>query len=297
VRKGESVHVEFVLANQGDGPLEIKNAEPACGCTVASYDKKIAAGEQGKVKAQLDTSNFVGPIAKHIAVLSNDPDTPRLVLTIQADVVAFVRVQPTYVRILHVQTQAAAPTAVTLWSTDDKPLDLGDIEAPAPWVSATARPATAAERLPDVAAEQWRLEVTLGPDAPAGPLSGSIRVATGHPGEPEIEIPLSGNVRRILHVQPGSADFGTVALPVKSPRKLALKIHNFGKEAVEIRSAGSDVAFVAAAVSPEEPGRRFRLELLLAADAPKGTFEGTVRIETSSPEMPTLEVPIKGKIR
>jgi len=296
VRKGKRVDVDFALQNQGDAPLAIKDAQPACGCTVASFDKLIAPGATGKVRARLDTANFTGPIAKHITVLSNDPDTPRLLLTIKVDVVALVRVQPSYVRILHVQSEESPPVAVTLWSTDDKPLDLGEVESPAPWIAVKTRRATAEERLPDVTAEQWRLEVALAPDAPIGPLSDSIKVRTGHPEEPEIEIPLSGNVRSILHPQPSSVSFGLVSTPIKAPLRRAIEIHNFGKESVELRSATSDLPFVTAAVSAKTPGRLFRLELVLSPDAPKGEFEGKVKIESSSPVMPWIEVPFKGKV-
>jgi hypothetical protein len=75
-----------------------------------------------------------------------------------------------------------------------------------------------------------------------------------------------------------------------------LKLFNFGKEPVEIRSFDSDLPFVTASISPEEPGRRFRVELLLAADAPEGKFEGRVKVETSSTVMPTLEIPVRGKV-
>jgi hypothetical protein len=50
------------------------------------------------------------------------------------------------------------------------------------------------------------------------------------------------------------------------------------------------------ALVADEPGRRYRLELVVADGAPRGRFEGTVRIETSSPELPVVEVPVRGRI-
>ena len=75
-----------------------------------------------------------------------------------------------------------------------------------------------------------------------------------------------------------------------------VKLFNFGKESVELRSVTTDLPFVTVKFSPEEAGRRYRVELLLAADAPKGRFEGKLTAETSSPTMPTLEIPVRGKV-
>ena len=140
-------------------------------------------------------------------------------------------------------------------------------------------------------------EVALSPDAPLGPLSDAIKVRTGHPDEPEIEVPLSGNVRSVLHPQPAAADFGSVVTPVKSPRKIAIKIHNFGKDPVEMRSVVSDLPSVSATLSTETPERLFVVTLVLAPDAPKGAFEGTVKVETSSPAFPLIEIPVKGRVK
>ncbi|MCB9377956.1 MAG: DUF1573 domain-containing protein, partial [Holophagales bacterium] len=81
VSKGEKVAVDFILENQGDAALEITDAHPSCGCTVASFDKSIAPGGKGKIHAELDTADFQGPLAKTITVLSNDPTNPKLALT------------------------------------------------------------------------------------------------------------------------------------------------------------------------------------------------------------------------
>ena len=295
VRKGDKVEIEFELANQGDGPLKIKEAQPSCGCTVASFDKEIAPGKSGKVRAVLATDSFDGPIAKHVTVLSNDPDSPRLVLTIKVDVQSFLRTSPTYARILQVQSQPPEKIGLNLWATDGKVIEIQSIETPFEWVVATARRPTDAEKTPDVSPDQWRLEISLTPEAPLGPLKDAILVKTSHPEEPELEIPLSGNVRQVLHVQPAEADFGKQSKR-KEVQKVVLKLFNFGKEPVELRTAESDLPFVTAAISAEEPGRRFRVELQLAPDAPKGKFEGHVTVATSSTVMPTVEIPMKGKV-
>ena len=67
VAKGEVLEHSFEIRNDGVADLEISDVRPACGCTVAKFDRVVAPGAVGKVYAELDTSDFAGPISKSIA--------------------------------------------------------------------------------------------------------------------------------------------------------------------------------------------------------------------------------------
>ena len=71
-----------MVNNTGTTDLEILAAKPACGCTVADFDKIIKPGQTGKVTAHVDTTNFAGPIAKAVTLETNDASTPNAQLTI-----------------------------------------------------------------------------------------------------------------------------------------------------------------------------------------------------------------------
>lgn len=296
LQKGERAETEFVLENRGDAPLQIKSVQPACGCTVASFDAVIAPGASGKVRATLDTTTLAGSVAKSITVLSNDPKTPRATLTIRAEIVAFVEVSPGFARLLQVQTQPRQVAAVTLWSGDGAPLEVLAVRPPEAWIEASARRAEPAELRPGGPAEQWRIEISVTPAAPLGPLTDKLVVRTSHPRQPELEIPLTGFVRPVLSTTPPAADFGTLGRGAPDKSRFVLKLFNFGADAVELKSATTDLPFVAVATAAEEAGRRFRIELRLAPDAPKGKFDGVLRVETSSAVMPVVEIPVRGKI-
>lgn len=296
LQKGARAETEFVLSNRGDAPLKIKSVQPACGCTVASFDAEIAPGASGKVRATLDTKTLAGSVAKSITVLSNDPKTPRATLTIRAEIVAFVEVSPGFARLLQVQTQPRQVAAVTLWSGDGVPLEVLEVRPPETWIEASARRAEPAELRPGGPAEQWRLEISVTPEAPLGPLTDKLVVRTSHPQQPELEIPLSGFVRPVLSTTPEAADFGKLGRGAPDKSRFVLKLFNFGADAVELKSATTDLPFITVAIAAEEAGRRFRIELRLAPDAPKGRFDGVLRVETTSEVMPVVEIPVRGKI-
>jgi hypothetical protein len=46
----------------------------------------LKPGEKGSITAILDTRNRAGFIVKTVEVVSNDPDTPKVVLTLKAEV-------------------------------------------------------------------------------------------------------------------------------------------------------------------------------------------------------------------
>jgi hypothetical protein len=295
VARGEQVTAEFFLENRGEGVLEIKRVEPACGCTVASFDRTIEPGASGKVRAVVDTTDFAGPIAKSITVLSNDPSTPRLVLTVKVDVRTHVTAQPSYARLIHTRTQPPPSTELTIASGDLEDFVVTGVETPHDWVSATVREATDAERLPEVKGRQWRVEVRIAADAPVGPLRDFLRVRTNHPGQTELAVPLSGVVRPVLHLTPSTAAFGELVLAGQA-REVGLTLINFGSEPVEVRSAATDVVGAETTVQVVEPGKRWRIVVRLTPEVARGKIDGELVIETSSAEMPRLEVPVSGKI-
>src|SRR5947207_1969442 len=60
VAKGEKLNWTFAVKNTGTTDLQIIAARPACGCTVAEFDKVVKPGETGKVAASVDTTAFSG---------------------------------------------------------------------------------------------------------------------------------------------------------------------------------------------------------------------------------------------
>lgn len=295
VARGQKIEIEFAIENRGEGELLIKNVQPACGCTVASFDRRIAPGATGKIRALVDTGSLDGVIAKSLAVLSNDPETPQLVLTVKAEIRAHVRADPSYARFVHTQTLAPPTVGLTVWSPDDPEFRVLEAIPPVPFVTATVREATAAERVADASGPQWRVEVALAADAPVGPLRDFLIVRTSHAGQREIKIPLSGVVRPVLHVTPSAADFGDISLAGRVREKV-LTLINFGSDSVEVRSIATDVSGLTTRVEEIEAGKRWRIHVELPSEPAKGKFEGKLRIETSSSTLPQLTVPVSGRV-
>src|SRR3954452_1088275 len=78
VPKGEKIIHDFLIKNEGDADLQITNVQPACGCTVAEFDKVIKPGATGKVHAVGASSPFNGAFSNRVSALTDAPVWPQI---------------------------------------------------------------------------------------------------------------------------------------------------------------------------------------------------------------------------
>lgn len=296
VPKGEMASHEFQIRNDGGAPLELREVRAACGCTVAEYDRVIAPGQTGKVRVTVDTATFNGPIAKGVTVVTNDPATPTMELTIRAKVEPFVKVKPGYARFITVQGEAKEGTIVqTLWTPDKSPLAIVKIDNPYPFLEVKFWEAKPEERLKDIADhQQWKVEMHLRNDAPVGPLVDPVKVYTDHPKQKLVQIPVSGFVRPIMAVTPPVIDFGSVS--AAEPAQVSVNVRNFGTEAIKVTGISGDVQGLEAKIEPLQEGREYTVRLTFKPEPKKGPFNGKLTVTTDSPKLPKLEVQMKGTV-
>ena len=285
VARGGKISHDFVLRNEGSAVLHVREVQATCGCTVASFDETVLPGGTGTVRVELDTETFRGPVTRDVTVLTSDPGNPSIVLTVRAEVHPAVDAVPGYFRFLHVQGAEAPTIAQTIWSPDFPGLEVTDARSPLPALEVSFRPATAEERTADddasaarasSAAEgrQWVVRATLASEAPTGPIEGDVVVRTNHPQQPELRIPIGGYVRPTLMATPPHVEFGTFA--PSEPRKGSVVVNNHGEAAVRVLGVESDVPGLTAQVAEREKGKRFDVNLTLAAGLAPGPIAGTL---------------------
>ena len=296
VPKGDKITHDFIVKNDGDADLQITNVQPACGCTVVSFDKVIKPGQTGKVHAVLDSATFNGPIAKGISVFTNDPDHPQMELTVRANVAPYITVKPGYARYITVQGEPQeGKITQTLYAPDGSSFSVTGVDSPYPYLKAAFHEAKPEERLPEGKGKQWKVDMTLSNDAKVGALSDFVVVHTDHPKQKVVQIPVSGFVRPVLAVTPPVADFGQITL--KEPLKKALFIRNFATEPIKVTSIDSKLPKgIEAKLEQVQDGREYQVRVVLNPELGKGPFNGTVTIHTDSPKVPVVEVPFKGTV-
>jgi len=92
--EGAEVARDFKVKNAGKADLVIDQVRPSCGCTVASFDRTIPPGKEGKIALKVNLKGFQGNFKKTATIFSNDPQNPRTILTIQGKIKMVVEVRP-----------------------------------------------------------------------------------------------------------------------------------------------------------------------------------------------------------
>ncbi len=294
VPKGQKITHDFAIKNEGDADLTITNVQPACGCTVAEFDKLIKPGATGKVHTVVDSSTFAGPISKGVTVFTNDPDHPQIELSIHAKIEPYISVKPGYARYITVQGEPQEGNiAQTLWAPDGTSWDITSVDTPFPALTVTYHEAKPEERLPDVKGKQWKVEMKLANNAKVGPLADYVTVHTNHPKQQIVQIPISGFVRPVIAVTPPTADFGKIEL--KEPLKKALSIRNFATEPIKVTGIDPNLPKgIETKLETLEEGRVYQVRVILNPEIGKGPFHGKLTLHTDSPKMPSIEVEFKG---
>jgi hypothetical protein len=295
VAVGEDVAREFQVHNTGDAPLVLRDIRATVGGKVSGESElTIGPGETRTLRVAVDTWALLGPARILISLTTNEPDTEPIRLELRVDVRTLVAAAPGFARFLVVQGESEGTIAQTLWAVDGLDFRVLEARSPYPYVRVAYREATAAERRPGAAGRQWRVSITLAADAPIGALGEPVILRTDHPRQKEVWIPVSGFVRPALVVTPTSLRLGDVIAGRPQVRSLAVKSYSTGP--VEVREARSDIPGVTAEVSAVVPGRSYVVRVTIASEAAPGPLTGTLRILTSSPRQPVIEVPLEGSI-
>ena len=303
VPKGEKLDWSFEIKNTGSADLEILAAKPACGCTVADFDKVIKPGQTGKVTAHVDTAAFAGPISKPVTLETNDPNTPTAQITISAIVKPFVEAYPVgYVRFNMIQGDVEKQS-VTIYTEEEEPFEIVNVEAPQDWIKVETAKLEGPNVVPQIGrkgANQYRLDITVGgPDAKVGPLAEKVRIVTNSKHQPEYWVSVAGVVRPPFRVDPTGINFGEVA-PSDSAatRTISIRSNNLKTPGMfSVTKVESGVAGVTANVAPTDRPGEFSVTLQVAKDAKPGSIDGNVTLYTNDTAKPTVVIPVKGTIK
>jgi len=295
VAKGQMIESTFVIKNNGASDLVISDARPGCGCTVASFDKLIKPGAEGKLVSSVDTKNFSGPISKSILLVSNDPDRPQLNLFIKATVKPFVDVMPTgYLRFSVVKGDSAAQDVVLV--SEEKSFKPTVAETSQPYVKAELIPAGEKDKVAGRPGDRYKLHVSVTSDAPEGLLNAPIRIATGVTQQPTLEIPVSGYVRARVSVTPALVNFGNFTAGKDAITRNIIVTNNKPAIPVKVTRAEVSIPGFQTDVVPTQEGVSYTVVVKAGDKIKKGAIDGIVKLYTTDKEKAVIELPLKGEV-
>lgn len=291
------IEYDFIVKNEGNATLQINDVKPACGCTIADYDKTIEPGKTGKVHAKVNISTFNGPIAKGITVFTNDAINPQIELTVKAIVKQYIEVKPGYARFNVLPGEMENAKVVQIVSSPDgTPFKVLSATLPIEGAKVSFHEATNTERRSDLSGKQWAVEVQLTDDVKIGPLADYVIVTTDHPKQKEIKIPISGMVRPVVRVDPAMLNFGSVKKGDDRLMRIVLIRGNSLTRSFTVTKAETTVKGIAAELKPSANKNEYEVTLTIDPDVLKGTFSGKMIAYTDNKMKPVIEVELKGEV-
>ena len=178
------VSAKYRVANTGNAYLNITQVRPSCGCTYTMLGKwSLAPGESTEIEATFDPRGVKGLVRKSIEVVCDDPKTPAITLSLEAEVVQEIMPSVESVYFHQAQKSLTTRSQIRYSSGNGEPVQIVDVKAPgAPFLTFAYRPE----------GKDLVLEVAFdGHKVPAGQLRG-VETATVRFTNPRVsQLPLN----------------------------------------------------------------------------------------------------------
>ncbi|HEX6861904.1 MAG TPA: hypothetical protein VF414_03755, partial [Thermoanaerobaculia bacterium] len=150
--------------------------------TVEGFDRAIPPGGSGRIRVALDTSAVYGVGKLSVRVYTNDPETPKTTLGLDARVVKLLEVEPRDRIYFFKGGSEGGDQRRALVRYGDRPVAVTGISCDSPHFRPSLKPLAPGER--------WELTVVLDPATPAGKHEATVTVTTDNPDFPELRIPV-----------------------------------------------------------------------------------------------------------
>lgn len=272
---------KFLIKNEGNALLELKQVIPTCACTAALPDKRrLAPGESTFVETTLKTGKLKGRISKTITVVSNDPGKRQLQLIVTGEILPPFYVKPSALQFgKFSKTNTSKPIPFTVVLTAGS---VAKIE--------TVRSSSNLLDVQQVGEPQKRADGSVA-------LNYVATVKAGAPvGLLRERIDITSNVKNMrLNVVSVTAD-------VAGEVQLSQANLNFGRctkdeaksrEIMVLKSGAADLEIKSVDVTPKgrfeteivtiEKGRKYKVKVTLKAGGKVGYLRGRVQINTNCP--------------
>lgn len=184
VAQGDSVAADFAFANTGLVPITLSSVIVGCDCEAEIVGAtEVAPGGSGQIRFSCDTSQAAGPLRRTATVHSSDVARRAELLTMKGEVVLDVLAAPSRVylgKVLRGQRRDGV-FAVSLGSPHGKRAAVRGVAA-GPHLEVTRAKASGS------------FAVRIAADAPLGPFTENVRVATTSERFPELVVPVTAIV-------------------------------------------------------------------------------------------------------
>lgn len=258
----------------------------------------IPAGEEGEATLTVEPRGF-GDWSKTYTVETDDPDHPKVYLTLAAEIRPRIHVEPRLLDLGTVSPATDTTLTATLRPVEPEGFEILRIELDSgPGERGRGGPPGRRNspvsmrhyRDENQAEPTWRLELRLAPGAATGEINEKVIVSTTDPYLPELELRLAGRVEvgiahpRLLEMispYPGAIQTGELRL---------VRVHGPAFEVLGITLTHPQIQ---AELKPVTDGEEYRIVVTVPPETPEGLHTPWLLIRTDRPDLPLLRVKIR----
>jgi hypothetical protein len=275
------VSAKYRVANTGNAFLNITQVRPSCGCTYTMLGKwSLAPGEATEIEATFDPRGVKGLVRKSIEVVCDDPKTPGITLTLEAEVVQEIMPSVDSVYFHQAPKSVTSRSQVHYASGNGEPVQIVDIKAPgAPFLTFSHRPE----------GKGAALEVAFdGHKVPPGQLRGveTAVVRFANPRINQLPLNIQWDLKPSILVSPVELVFQDTAgkelrqkLTLKQADGRAFRVTGTRFSLAGMRAAGLD-----------QKAATVELTVILPDTLKAGRYTETLTLSTDDPDQPELTV-------
>jgi len=291
VPRGTLMTKSFVIRNAGTAPLLIGGMQFSTPGMRARVASSIAPGASAELRVEWDTHQYTRDAEGQALLVLNDPQMPRLALTMTGFVVSPIDVEPVPAFYLSQFQGESSGQTVIIRNNRERALRITGAERQGESFSLVVK-AVDPGRV-------YAVSGTANADLAPGEYHESAMIFTDDPERPRIRLEVNVLVKREIHASVESIDMGEVrtssvrANPgVLDLQRQTVLLESHSTE-MHIGKISSDIPFLTLQHEPAGPARRVRIDV--GIDRTKlraGEHNGDVRIETGVQALPLISLPV-----
>lgn len=259
---------------------------------MASFDRAIPPGQEGKITLKVNTKNRKGLFSKTATVYSNDPQRPKTVINIYCIIKPHISIVPSNRVNLVGYEGDKIKKKVTITSLKEQHFEItgitSDIEDKIKYKLKTKKKG-----------REYTLEIR-NRSKEEGTFRGRIKLETSSKKKPFININVFVKLQKEVTIRPKSISFGTIDTTKEDFNAVNLtktfKLIDVRGDGMTIKKIKTNSDWITTETKTRKEGKIFNIIVTLDKDKlPKGHFEEKIKIRTNY-KKEYLEVDVKGEV-
>jgi hypothetical protein len=282
--QGWQAEKRIEVTNAGEGMLFIKKVGVTCGCIAASaMETEVPAKGTTTIVVTINTMNVSGAIAKEVWIDCNDPQQRRIAIPIHGKVLQAFAVTPQNLSFGDCDLASNPVRRFRVAIMGKRDVQLKAVKAGTPRIILTRQPF----ELPD-GTRGFDYDVTLAPDTPLGPFTGTIIVETTAPFVPVATLLVHAKILGTVTAFPDRLNFGLVKQAQPKTIKMRItKRHGEGLAIEKVACSDPDIAIQTQEITP---GKVFEMDVTLTMAPGHRQRTGKIYVFTNEPSQKLVTV-------